>query len=57
MFRAVFLLAAGFVFLANLLGLSPFAFPVTSYLLVVLSLSLIAFISFNLAGYVFFAAN
>lgn len=57
MFRSVFVLVAAIIFLANLLGLISISFVLTSYLSVTLSLAMIAFVSFNLASYVFFEAN
>lgn len=57
MFRVLLVLAAGLVFLSNLLGLAAMAFATTSYLSVSLSLSLVAFISFNLAGLIFFSTH
>src|SRR5690554_4922959 len=54
MFRFLFLILAGFIFLSNLLGLISISFISTSYLSVTLALSLVAFLSFNVQSIVFF---
>jgi F-type H+-transporting ATPase subunit a len=57
MFRSLFILVALVIFVSNLLGLIGLSFVLTSYLSITLSLSLIAFVSFNLACIVFFGKH
>lgn len=57
LFRSVFILVAVIIFLSNFLGLISISFVLTSYLSVTLTLAMVAFVSFNLASFVFFETN
>src|SRR5690554_4295184 len=57
MFRSVFIIVGGIIFVSNLLGLISISFVLTSYLSVTLALAILAFASFNFASIVFFETN
>jgi len=57
MFRSVFIIVGGIIFVSNLLGLISISFVLTSYLSVTLALAILAFVSFNLASITFFETN